>query len=482
MSSTYNEMHMKTREIVTRETPCAYVPEFKRLKYFYGQMLGAYDFQTEQAYFREKLKLHNRCLHGYGVVCGLKVVPEPVEAPCGAGPKSDRAKLEARLKELRAELLKAQESRNKEAAQALNAEIEEICECLRQFPEEPCPEETPVRVHIECGLALDCEGNELVVRQPLTIDLWRWLSPEDRKQVNPDGQTLYVSLCYCEQPVDPVRPVLPDACGATPECLFGKLRDAIRVVVTTKEPTTDERCETCCEPCCEPCLLLAEIHCFQRGQPLKVEQIHNEGRRRIGLYQPTTITGISWTHGATYSQQNANTLIGTEETLPGLSPGLKIQFSRPVLKSTLDRPGIVDLWVLQGGKGQAGDLIHLAGDYIEFGPDTNKDAVEWFRYRQTTLEEVNYGDRVLIIVRTAFILDPCCRPVDGAHVGGLVPILEGYGAYGPLEAPKIPSQCTVPPWGYGPWTSGNGSPGSTFESWFYVEPKPEKPARKGEKT
>src|SRR5262245_1582740 len=61
---------------------CSPVPEFKRLKYFYGQMLGAYDFQVEQSYFRDKLMLHNRCLHGYGVICGLKVVPEPTEHEC----------------------------------------------------------------------------------------------------------------------------------------------------------------------------------------------------------------------------------------------------------------------------------------------------------------------------------------------------------------------------------------------------------------
>src|SRR5687767_4724570 len=52
---------------------CASLPDFKRLNYFYGQLLGVADFQTEQNFFREKLKLHNRCLHGYGVICGLKV-------------------------------------------------------------------------------------------------------------------------------------------------------------------------------------------------------------------------------------------------------------------------------------------------------------------------------------------------------------------------------------------------------------------------
>src|SRR4051794_31243049 len=46
-----------------------------RLNYFYGQLLGVRDFQDEQRYFHEKNKLHNRFMHGHGVVCGLEVKP-----------------------------------------------------------------------------------------------------------------------------------------------------------------------------------------------------------------------------------------------------------------------------------------------------------------------------------------------------------------------------------------------------------------------
>src|SRR5262249_58999149 len=54
-------------------------PPFRRLRYFHGQMLTARDFQREQEYFREKLKLRMRCLLGYGVVCGLFVEPAPAD-------------------------------------------------------------------------------------------------------------------------------------------------------------------------------------------------------------------------------------------------------------------------------------------------------------------------------------------------------------------------------------------------------------------
>lgn len=48
-------------------------PSLKRPRFFAGQLLTAEDFTLEQEYFREKLKRHNRSLHGFGIVSGLKV-------------------------------------------------------------------------------------------------------------------------------------------------------------------------------------------------------------------------------------------------------------------------------------------------------------------------------------------------------------------------------------------------------------------------
>ena len=73
---------------------------------------------------------------------------------------------------------------------------------------------------------------------------------------------------------------------------------------------------------------------------------------------------------------------------------------------------------------------------------------------------------MLVIVRTCFILDECCRPVDGNHIGGRVPILPEYKEY---DRSQTPGACAHPPLSFGPWTSGNGTPGGTFESWFYIK-------------
>jgi hypothetical protein len=249
---------------------CATVPEFKRLKYAYGQLLGAADFQAEQSYFREKQRLHNRCLHGYGVVCGLLVHPVPPPTDC----LPETAKEVQSLKKALAEAVRAG---------AAEAEIEKLKQQIAAYPTSCCIEPPPVRGAIDCGLALDCNGDELVVRRPIVVDLWAALGAEERKQAECEAVTLYLSLCYCEQPVDPFRPVTSDQCGAAIDCMFGKLRDSVSVRVSLTPPEPDMRCETCCADCKDPCLLLAVICGFRRGEPLTEHAIDNAVRRRIGL-------------------------------------------------------------------------------------------------------------------------------------------------------------------------------------------------------
>jgi hypothetical protein len=53
------------------------VTDVERTHFFAGQLLTAADLEREQTYLREKRFLHNRRLHGFGVVDGLAVVPAP---------------------------------------------------------------------------------------------------------------------------------------------------------------------------------------------------------------------------------------------------------------------------------------------------------------------------------------------------------------------------------------------------------------------
>lgn len=417
-----------------RKTACDSMPDFTRLRYHYGQVLGAQDLQTEQDYFREKLKLLNRCLQGYGTVCGLKVVA--AKPGLESEQPADYKQPSGYHVEPEGEAKPAAETEEQKSASAW--------------------------VEIECGLALDCAGNELVVRHPLRVDLWPMLSDADRREVEtkPGVATrLYLSICYCVQPIDPVRPVLPDACNAVSECVYSKLRDSVKVQVTTAKPRRDHCRDNCCDKCDDKCLLLAAID-FQRGRP---PVIYNDVRRwvNISVYEPVTITGISWVHGAAYTQEEAGRILQDD------GQGLVVEFSRPILPETVTR-GVFDVLVFEGGKGRHGGMYYLDGKVTV--PD-NRHIV----FGDITEETLEHDDRVMIIVRTDFILDECCRPVDGNHVGGRVPLLPKFAHNRPQnEAEARPTACLRPPRRYGAWTSGNGAPGGSFESWFYISRRPQR--------
>src|SRR5689334_12125562 len=89
---------------------CATGP-FSRNHYFTGKLLVERDFRDEQTYYIDKLRHHDQRLHGWGVVCGLKVV---------------------------------------------------------QHPNQSCQSRIVI---VEPGAAIDCCGHDIVVREPSPIDI-----------------------------------------------------------------------------------------------------------------------------------------------------------------------------------------------------------------------------------------------------------------------------------------------------------------------
>ena len=65
----------------TEYEPCQELTSAKRNNYFAGKMLTERDFNQEQSYHQSKTKQHNRYLHGFGVVCGLRIVPSEKGKP-----------------------------------------------------------------------------------------------------------------------------------------------------------------------------------------------------------------------------------------------------------------------------------------------------------------------------------------------------------------------------------------------------------------
>jgi len=469
------------------QQPCTDVPDFKRLNYFYGQMLGVHDFQTEQAYFLEKNKLHNRCLHGYGVVCGLLVEVEPTDDDCESSGQAQQQELNKKCKVITSKIEQIDEQLANTGKGAETKKLEALRKKYEIEYERYCYDSTAAsddsddddyhfnHALINCGMALDCNGNEIVVRYPIGVDVWRSLPREEQQHIkthhsgkSDEGITLYLSVSFCEQTTDRTKPVAPDQCGINPECTYGKIRDSIRVHVSHNPPQQDDRCDSCCEPCADDRLLLAEIRNYRPDKALDADNIINSVRREIARYTPTTITGISWTHGGTYSAYkdgDAARILGTFDE--GKDAGLDIHFSKAIRTDSLEN-GVIEIWVLEGGGTRNSRLYYREGrTYFDKG----KEYVDCIRHKDLSDEPLSPGDRVMITIHTDFVLDRCCRSVDGNHVGGRVPILPKYHEFDQSERIK---KCLIPPKGFGPWTSGNGNSsgthfGGTFKSWFFVE-------------
>jgi hypothetical protein len=420
---------------------------FRRLRYFHGQLLTARDFQREQEYLREKLKLRMRCLLGFGVVCGLFVEPvvDNGDTTAGDTTTSDIT------------------TRNEPAPGG----------------DDRTGQRHRAKVRVTPGLAVDCDGNELLVPGACVIDLWDALRDDERT----GGTSVWVGVEYAERAVEPTRTVFNSACADTSDCDFGYTEESYVVRVTTKEPPKDDRCESCCSRCEHKVLWLARIDGVDWNRPVRADQIHLDVRRPFGRHVPTVITGINWRHGHTYTVNEARELLGTQQS----SGGLVVEFSDDVRVDSLRR-GVVEIQVIEGGAGRNADTWYMGGTFEE---PTDGEFTRRFRYRQTTRETLQDGDRVLVTVRAAFILDRCCRPVDGTNVGGRVPFTGSVTAgataadvdtqtghdhdhdhdhghdHGHDPEPD-PTGCLVPPSGIGPWTSGTGAGGDVFESWFFI--------------
>jgi hypothetical protein len=441
------------------------VPEFQRLTYFYGQLLGPKDLQGEQTYLREKHRLANRFLHGFGVVCGLEVEPAPDAEDCVSDTQKEYKARYDELQGARQQVAEATEALGQldekdpgraEAAQRRDqsqARLDELEAGYQSagYGYEPPPVTGPC-ARVTPGVALDCRGDEVVLRDSVELDLWKALSREDQQRVESGHDRIWVSVCYCEQKVNPARPLYDDGCSLPADCTYIHIRETATVKVTVDRPRQPQRCQSCFGDCPDPCVALARITGFRPGQELEPGQIDNGARRMLARHQLTTISGISFVHGASYDRDVATRI---------LQDGFEVRFSSKVRVDSLTDE-VVDILVYEGGGGRAGNVYTKPGQYEPFPAG---DFVDRFVYKQRSDERLEHGDRVLIQVKADFILDECCRAVDGNHIGGRVPLLPDYEQY----ATNRPASCDVSPDRPGAWVSGNGTQGGTFESWFLVE-------------
>jgi hypothetical protein len=70
----------------TAETLLSWTEGLQRPRYFARQLVTPAELNLESRYFIERLRRHNRLLHGWGVVCGLQVCRVPTADGSGAEP------------------------------------------------------------------------------------------------------------------------------------------------------------------------------------------------------------------------------------------------------------------------------------------------------------------------------------------------------------------------------------------------------------
>lgn len=200
----------------------------ERVRFFPRQLLGAEDLNTEQRYFKEKLRRHNRYLHGWGVVCGCEVKAAPTNTK-------------------------------------------------------------PYQVLVCPGYVITPQGDEIVIGCPALFDLATCMVSSDDPCAfarpcppvtpsTPMRQKIYLSVCYRECEVRPVR-VAPVGCSCDDaQCDYSRIRDAYEFACLDSLPATQPAydCNALCAggifgcpPCPQDnCVVLATIRIETRFQPM----------------------------------------------------------------------------------------------------------------------------------------------------------------------------------------------------------------------
>lgn len=155
-----------------------------RVNYFDRQLLTADDMTTERDYFLQKLRRHNRFLHGWGVVCGLPVAAVPAAA-------------------------------------------------------------SPWRVQVGSGYALGPYGDEIFVGEAVYFDLAACISGGSTSPCEPNlvtaggtgtSSTAYLAIKYAECLARPVQ-VVSSGCGCNNDpCQYSRIVDSFQIQCLAQLP------------------------------------------------------------------------------------------------------------------------------------------------------------------------------------------------------------------------------------------------------
>ena len=396
------------QDCANEQMDCDYIAD-ERNNYFTGKYLTARDFADEQAYFLSRHRLHNRLLHGWGIVCGLRVVRHP------------------------------------------NAD------CRKRW------------VVVHPGIALDCCGRELIVKceTPFELPLPR---PEEEQgnqyatQQTPDQQTgeqgnaevmreqFLLVLRYEEEKTEEV-PVLYNEGHCDPKRKeANRIRErAVLDVVRFRDvegncwlnPKGDPNAQcrddcgddlpgpgkSCLCPSCA-CGEVVPLALIKPGDsPDDDFKMDVRGRRYLPT-PPELLTHIvhtNWPHGGEVTLEDLNSKMYRR---------LEVRFDRKLLPPKGDRTSINPFtFVVQYG-GVQHDLEFLPSDE---DPTLEDDCLAVFKIDNDYFNRRRSiaGNMIYVTLKCDFILDCHNNPVDGDFLRARFP-------------------------------TGNGVPGGVFESWFRV--------------
>jgi len=157
--------------------PACDIGPFIRNNYFTGKLMLERDFTEEQRYYIDKLRHHHQHLHGWGVVCGLKVKAHPTPA------------------------------------------------CRDRF------------ICIDPGTAIDCCGHEIVLREPECIDIQTLPALKALADKHDTAlHTLQICIRYRECSTEEI-PVLCDECGCNDiRCAPNRILESYEIDVIVDPP------------------------------------------------------------------------------------------------------------------------------------------------------------------------------------------------------------------------------------------------------
>jgi hypothetical protein len=435
------EPAMKTNNTTISTNTClpCDIPPFCRNNFFTGKLLTERDFTAEQKYIADKLRLHHVALHGWGVVCGLKVAPHP-----------------------------------------------------------HCP---ALRIVIEPGLAVDGCGREVRVPNPYELSLppspplvmedpcppdptskasqeENTTTAEGEDDTKSPSVNLYVGLRYIEHEAE----LMPTPFNESPCGCAGKQPNRIcegyEIQAFTDEPKSfelvrreKEECDSydsdaiyksvlngCPAPSDFEWIPLAVISDFVPGQELKKQSIHNWVYRRL-LPSTTTldrlircileriptriltqIVGLNWQHRGEYHCHEFMRLFIGEH-----SPGFEVAFDSEVRAEGISQRTFQAIAVRYPEKLDGAGQSEIVPATVRLNSERTRVHLRIDpQYARNRLDRTRFD--LYLLMRCNLIVDDRGYPVDGELLGKL----DQDGAY-----------VAAPP-------TGDSIPGGLFESWIRV--------------